>query len=670
MASKTSLLSRTVFLEQIKRFTPVWVLYTGVLIFWLPVGLSLRFQNLYKPQSFDLHYLVYSQAPLAAFIVITALFALVCAACLFSYLYKSPSANMMHAFPLKRSTLFISSYLAGLCMLLVPLAIALALYAIVAMAHQVVWWSLVLRLGLCAGLFSVFFFSLATLSAHLSGTVFAAVAFYGLFQFAWSAFSSLLAVFASAFIFGVQTPGMTELLMNSRLSFLSPLPFFLGHISLSVPAFDQLDSFDTLVVSPHVQLTGSQFLLPIVIAALLLAGLAWLLYSIRRVEHAGDMVAFPLLKYPIRWLVAATVGMGAAFVFAALRGFMPNRQMLAVFLGYYTAFALMSFFVTEMILNKTVRVFVRTRLIEAAAMCAVSALVLVALGFDVAGIGRVVPAEADVETVYATAFDVSYAGRVGTTKDAERLLKQTRELHQAIIDHQDELEAQQSDTQLYTNEPNMSVSLAYRLRNGDVLQRTYTLIMNEQALRDPDSPASKLLSLYLDSDLYLDSLLGYNHEGVSWTGAFWSPSDINGPRQSEYPVELAEAKKMGDALVTFIKSDSWKQWMKRRAGLDADTLGEYEYRGTLVLQGRYNKPATTLESLVYDSGLPSYDFDRRGAWSYDSDNSETYTGVPAKSFGIHIGIDTELMESDFTQVLEEGKLSEKVISQTEISPQG
>ena len=45
---------------------------------------------------------------------------LVCAMAVFSYLYSSRSACMMHALPLRREALFLTQYLAGLSFLLLP----------------------------------------------------------------------------------------------------------------------------------------------------------------------------------------------------------------------------------------------------------------------------------------------------------------------------------------------------------------------------------------------------------------------------------------------------------------------------------------------------------------------------------------------------------------------
>ena len=69
------------------------------------------------------------------------LVAIVIAAAVFGYLYQSRSANMIHAFPVTRTELFVTNYLSGLALMAIPqLLAALATnLVILGKANSMIW---------------------------------------------------------------------------------------------------------------------------------------------------------------------------------------------------------------------------------------------------------------------------------------------------------------------------------------------------------------------------------------------------------------------------------------------------------------------------------------------------------------------------------------------------
>lgn len=652
MASKTSLLSRTVFQGHIKRFVPLWSLYAAVLTIWLPIGLSLRFQSMESPTAQDLYLVVYTHTRLGSFIFVTAAFAIVCAVCLFSYLYKSSSANMMHAFPLRRSTLFVSTYLAGLFMMLVPMAIALLLMFLVCASHQVIWLSLMSQLAACVLFSSLFFFSLASLCCMISGTIFAAVAFYGICQLAWSAVYTLVMIFIASFTYGMEQLPKSVLMLGGKVGFLSPLPYLLGHVRLFSKNIELADSFNPVTIDTTTHTIGFNYLIAFFIAGFVVTALAWWIYSKRRIESAGDMVAFPVLKLPVRWLAAFIGGMGSTFVVAALRGVAGSRQDLAVFVGYYALFALICFFVTEMILNKTVRIFTRSRAVEALAMCALSSVLLVGLGLDLAGFSTTIPQVKDVSTLNLQVRDTNYAAKAGLGQDSDRLMQQTIDLHQTIVENRDELRAEAERISGSNDGRTVYVRFAYRLKDGRILTRSYLVPITEEARKDPNSAASKLLNIYLDSDFFLNSLLGYNHADFEWVGAVFEPSYKGGYSGESISVDKNKAKAMGEKLLSYIQSISWKEFMLRHMGITASNPSNgYQYWGSLVMNGRYAGTNNTTERILADTGLLDHSASNHGEWGYSENTNTNDDGSFTTNISICLDVDTDLMATDFAEVI-------------------
>ena len=104
MRSATSYFNFTLLRKNFARFWPIWSLYG---LFWLAVlPLNILSNRIHwdggMARSLPLNYL--DGGPSAA-VALTALFGLLCAMAVFSYLYASRSVGMLHALPLRRDQL-------------------------------------------------------------------------------------------------------------------------------------------------------------------------------------------------------------------------------------------------------------------------------------------------------------------------------------------------------------------------------------------------------------------------------------------------------------------------------------------------------------------------------------------------------------------------------------
>ncbi len=104
MKSKTSYFNKTIFVKNMFRFWPIWVLYLAILIFSMPVNLFVMthppITDPYKLQALSVA-LGWRLRTLPL-----CVFALLSAIAVFSYLYSARSCDTLHAMPLQRRELF------------------------------------------------------------------------------------------------------------------------------------------------------------------------------------------------------------------------------------------------------------------------------------------------------------------------------------------------------------------------------------------------------------------------------------------------------------------------------------------------------------------------------------------------------------------------------------
>ena len=117
MRSKTSCFNKTVFRKNLLRFAPVWGVYTLCLV----VGILILYGNGGTAKFF--HFARNMAQLVEVMAVVNLLYAPIVAQLLFGDLYSSRMCNMLHAFPLRRESWFLTNVLSGLTFSLVPTAI-------------------------------------------------------------------------------------------------------------------------------------------------------------------------------------------------------------------------------------------------------------------------------------------------------------------------------------------------------------------------------------------------------------------------------------------------------------------------------------------------------------------------------------------------------------------
>lgn len=453
MKSKISFFNAGIFKSMLKRFWPLWTAYFAVWFMCLPLPLLVaRLQGV--KESAVTVVAAAMKTSVDASVVSGFLMGILAAMAVFGFLYNSRSCGMIASTPVRREAVFCSAYLAGaLPVLAANLFIA------------VLNWLFTLSSGIegaCifkmnAILFAVnsmeflIFFSIAAFIAMLTANIVALPALYLIFNFVFLGMEYVVRMLYGMFVFGYNE------LPDCILEFMSPLIYLFTHIGLSA-------------TKTAVTLTNWSALLGYIIAAVVFSVTALLLYRKRRMESAGDVIAVKSLRPVFKFCVTACSALCFGLLFFVIISTLftsLSTSMLVLSAGLIIG-AFIGYFASEMLLKKSFHVFKGNwkGFVITAVLCIVFAFVCVTDLFD---LSSQLPDIDDIEMIVCNREAGGYD--VTERSDIEAILK----VNKAIIDDRDKYEG--LDDTGY--ESVGYVSLRYKLRDGRVICRGYTLLIDD-----------------------------------------------------------------------------------------------------------------------------------------------------------------------------------------------
>ncbi len=510
MQSKISCFNKTIFKKNLTRFWPFAVLYGLYLIVAHPMVLYLESTNNYYTsgsrkvwQLVGDHFTEMTE-PVSVFLISIAI-----AIAVFSYLYQSRSANMMHAFPVTRTGLFVTNYLSGLTLMVLPQVLAaLATNLVILGKANSMIWSVWAWFGITVGE-TVFFYGFACLIVMFTGQLLTAGLFYMIWNFLYIVSVSLINFMGELFIYGVN-----GYLIQTMRHPLFPLTYLLGRVG-----FYTEDPSNTY----HVQ--GISILLIYVAAGLALAALACYVYQKRRIECAGDFLSMRWTAPVFRWGTALIGGIACALFLTYLFGEAVSRNRMAVrFVVFLIIFAVVLFFVAEMFIEKSFRVFRKRIAVESISCVAVLLVGVALLQFDVFGIETYVPETDEILTA-------SLWGSPGVSFEDAADVEKVRALHELILDHRSEQKSQSRVDLGYSamveSVKNMEdvtdaeqvqyyayIDISYTLKNGKRVSRSYPVMTYDVAFCE--TLQARCEELYNDTEALKRGFLGSNYQELNW----------------------------------------------------------------------------------------------------------------------------------------------------------
>ena len=557
MQSKTSCFNGTLFRKNLTRFWPLWGLasFIGALY---PLAILLNLArgdwSLTAPEFTRMYYQVVSVVP-----AIDLVYAALCALAVWSYLYSARSVGLMHTLPIRREGIFLTNFLSGFAMTLIPYAVTGALCVLVSLCGGVFDAKGLLITVLAVLGESFFYFSSATFVCFITGNAFAMPALYALLHFLAVLLDWLISSFAQGFIFGFSSDytGVAE--------FLSPTVYLTNHIQIdshyeqvqvALSSVPPEEAYTTSVLT-SVKLENVWLIAVYALAGLALAALALVLYRSRRSETAGDVVAVGWLRPVFRYGVAGLCALlGGQLLYSLFwYGFQTGSYydtlpmvvclLVAGAIGYYGA---------SMLLAKSLKVF-RGSWKGLLAVLAGCALVCCVLHFDLLGVADRVPEASQIQTLEVRTADNSYT--LTPEQDGD-LVEQIRAIHQAIVADKAHVQALDDSRDLTLSEeadPNTThtgLRLTYSLNNGTRVERWYYLPITRDRLAQPET-YDHLLDQFVNSDIVKARRLHLNDD-------FWTVSSGSlylEARGESYDLGSREASAVLQAVGRDLASGGW-----------------------------------------------------------------------------------------------------------------
>ncbi len=477
MPSKTLWFNRGLFVQCMRNVGWVSLAYLLCLLFIMPLQILMEFSkddyNRYirhfeQVDTFNLFNAVNGELQVLFMVVFPVLLAVF----LFRYMHVKLSSDFTHSLPLKREHLFVQHTVYGLLILIAPVLITgIVLYVlgfILGISH-VLTLSCLLAWAAQTILFNTFIFMAGVFVAVFTGiSVLHGALVYILLFFPFGIFTLIFANL-SFYLFGL-TPSYY---MNANMEQLVPFvrAFDLGYNPLTV-----WETFTYLLIA--------------VVAFVI----ALLVYRKRHAEMATQAVAVrPLRPVFVYGVAFCTMLLGGVYF-----GETQNESLSWIIFGYVTA-SILGYYIAQMILEKTWRVFNKWR----GYLLFVAGVLLLGLcvHFDITGFEKRVPETSNIESIYLNSYyDVRTDSKhavVYYDNELERkpwidsmglpfgkelyhyrdpqVIELLRELHLQVVEDQEVLEHQKLNDQYDRYARYRTVSLAYNLKNGGKLVRHYEI---------------------------------------------------------------------------------------------------------------------------------------------------------------------------------------------------
>lgn len=556
MKSKTSCFSKTIFRKNITHYWPIWCLISLWYLFLMPFTEFINY--LLEKGEYDAARTLAERMEKSVVIpevtqvifnpVVLFIFALIAAGAVFSYLYTSRASYTMHAFPVTRTSLFITNYVSGLLFLWGPLILGGLFGILVAAGCGYSYIDILFKGILFAMGVSFFFYSFNVFVGILVGQLIAMPVFSMIANFLYVGCKLILTQLFACFAYGVSGD-----FHNGVLDVLSPLYYLSGHIKVNIT---YSGGWDNPVCSG---ITGGNVVAGYALAAEVFIVLSFLLYQRRQLETAGNLISFSIITPVFRWGVGACfASLGALMAGSIFYMLGSDMKKFVTILITGVIVGVLCFFAAEMVLQKSFRVFTKKRLRECGAFALVLAAVLILLKMDIFGIEGKVPKAEKVKEAYIQADNIAGGEDL---EDIEKIIA----LHENILSHK----AEYRDMIGKSWEEGFGINMKYYLKDGSILSRYYVVPQDENARSDENSAYTVTRNYVNDSENYKKNVLGLNYKDNRYLyGSFTVPEavakdDYGNPITSSTTKDLTaeQAEKICQAFIKDVEAGNFhEQW--------------------------------------------------------------------------------------------------------------
>ena len=440
MTSKISCFDHAVFRRALKMTAPVWILYTLYELL-LPLRLFSFCRGLSSGAD---NYIVQIEKTLLSYArfnasIVPFLLGGLLAWVLFSWLFRAGTAYFYAALPVRRETLFLTNYLTGVLLCAAPALLSSLLLWAVGAGFGAAAFVPAMQVFAAAMLGFLLFFSFAVLVCCVVGQMAAMPIVYVILNFTFFVLEAIVRHLLFTFVYGM--PYSQSSTMQSFALHATPVLGLLQGGFRVATDWAERDGMYYMELNP--QLEGWGYL-----GALVLGALMAELFSSQTADNF--------------WYVLLFLFVGA-------------------FVGY---------FVGKMLLQKTIHVF-RSGWLGLGICCLALLLAFGAAEFDLFGYSRYLPERGAVQAAGLTHYQSS---GLYTTQD-DVFVQDVLALHAAAIAEKGAQEHRRHAYQLgadYTEQ----FYITYRMADGTLTERYYSIVYNDAELKDPDSLISRFSALY------------------------------------------------------------------------------------------------------------------------------------------------------------------------------
>ncbi|AEG62044.1 DUF6449 domain-containing protein [Desulforamulus ruminis] len=439
MPLRTSFFNKGIFIDDLKRFSWIGILYTLALVFIVPLHI-LMIHGQEEPNYTLLKDLFYpgNGDELSIFVLAFAIFTGIF---IFRYMQVKATSDMMHSLPVKRQVLYRTHILTGLVLLTLPVFItallswilngALGLGSYYGFQDIVQWAGFIILMELLIFLVCVFVGTLVGMSV-VQGVI--------------------------TVIFLFLPLGLTVLFTTALDTFLYGFTFniALQEAALS-PVVRLIEGFKDHMSSAEV--------ITDILLCLVLYFVSEFLYRKRKMEVASQTIGFQQFRWIFKYGVTLCAMLVAGFYFK------HSQQHIGWILFGYLAGSLLGYFSAEMILKKSFWVF---KNIKGYLIYAVVAMVLLlGLQVDLVGYEKKLPDVSEIESVaFGSGF---YELRNGQNVYVEQKdIANIQGLHRQLV-------ADRSENKYGDKKSTEQMVFVYQLKDGSQLTRGYSVAHDRYA---------------------------------------------------------------------------------------------------------------------------------------------------------------------------------------------
>lgn len=506
MRSKRSFFNGTVIKKDILHFTPAWILWLIVLLAFLGSNLSgvltISEQYGYEAEMIPFEktrWLIWTLQGIYTpqlFAIFGCLFGLL----MFYYLHFSKSANMIHAYPVRRETLFCSHFLSGLLMTTVPAAIGGLVLVFFAggidsrMTGPAFYWML------WAVVASFLFYSMTVVLCMLTGVIFVVPVLFLIANYLVDGIRFLILSFLVLVNYGLDNAAR-----GIRGDYIwSPIEHLSTKVGFSVTVIDTAQE-SRIGWESGIRYTGALSLLIYVLVSVVLVLLALFLYRKRRIEDVGKIITARPLRPVFQWGVTFC---GALLLMLAITMDLPilkPRTTFPVALLLFLGFSVLIYYLLEVIMTRRWRSMTKRKWVELACFAGIFSVLGALCEADAFGVERRLP---DMDRVIAVE---AYTGRTvisADRADMERILA----LQEELIEEKELMEDAMNQELMN----GAWVSMTYYDENGEMMSRSYGIPLTEETIHAPS--ITMLNDLMEDERLFLRQQFCVNYEDMRFQG--------------------------------------------------------------------------------------------------------------------------------------------------------